>query len=765
MGPTVPGDPSPLPWRLIWTWHPVLEAFGLNKNANSSYSPEPWFYPAELFDNQKEVYKLLPAEIENYQDHVVVYPLYRLIVFHHTSKPRHKMINMLTSKLAFPGASEYFLSLKNRQPGAPLPTIPDWVNDVCARKLHDALLVLLKQRTPNDTSSWKTYAKTQNILVPDRPITIEEFHQTITPPTAADFPTLSDTVAPKPPAKPLVAAKKGSLTTQTTTALRPSVPLRPAQTLITTSPLTPAASPSLPSTTPDVSQTPSAPFPIAPATLSPAPPGEVTSTDIDMPPQTFSLPTSSLSGVDREKALRPLLHNATTISVQPASLPVPVSRPLVHELYAQAFALLPTIHTFYGLLTQKAKSLYDYLFNPAVTIVPEKEIDTASDTQDIPMPDATTGETPPTPMEISPTPFSQLVADYVNLDASFDDPGRLSAPEIQPSEYSTEPLDTPTFDGSMLNHYHDLLHFLHDQLSEYFSSVQDSTLPQNFFLTFIVGPPDHINARSCLHSHIIGCHVSPSQDYHSVLFVPVGPDGVWNGPLDWAPLFVYLLVTSLFPDLPCLVCTPAHQLRSFASLSALYTLFAPLSSSPCCPCIYFPSSEFVARGDIFLHLPDTSPAAHPDKPPPPFRITPPNEVIDAFSATRETHQQACYTWRAELLDSHTIAADQHFRSAQLSLLNLIRLLSSQPLDLFTSTSLPSFLKMKTSLWTMLDRLRRQASSDLNLSLFWLSPMKAFTMENLVGRSAFPSRRQIPLALLADSPPQSHSNKAPIVPRH
>ena len=176
---------------------------------------------------------------------------------------------------------------------------------------------------------------------------------------------------------------------------------------------------------------------------------DAASTDIDMPSQTLSLPTSFLSGIDREKALRPLLHNATTISVQPAPLPVPVSRPLVHELYAQAFALLPTIHTFYGLLTQKAKSLYDYLFNPAVTIVPEQEVDTVSDIPDDPMHDSTTGEAPPTPMEISP--FSQLVADYVNLDASFDDPGRLSAPEIQPSDYSTEPMDTPAFDDSMLS--------------------------------------------------------------------------------------------------------------------------------------------------------------------------------------------------------------------------------------------------------------------------------------------------------------------------
>ena len=466
------------------------------------------------------------------------------------------MINLLTSKLALPGDSEFFLSLKNRQPGDPLPTIPDWVNDTCARKLHNALLVLLKQRSANDTASWKSYAKADNIIIPDRPVTLEELHQTSTPPTATDFPTLADTVAPKPPAKALVAAKKGSLTTQTTTTLRPSVPVRPPQTLSSASsstspplpiqaPIAPAASPSLPSTITEDSQLPTVPFLHTPTTTPPPPQGVVASAEIDMTPPTFSMPGSSLSGADKEKALRPLLHNATAISVQPAPLPVPISRPLVHELYAQAFAFLPTIHTFYGLLIQKAQSLYDYLFNPAVTIVPAKEVDTVSDTPDAPMTDATTGETPPTPMEISPTPFSHLVEEFVNLEASFEDPGRFSAPEIQPSDYSTDPLDTPAFDGSMLKHYHNLLHFLHDQLSEYFSSVQDPMLPQNFFLTLIVGSPDHPNARYCLHSHIIGCHVC-----HSVLFVPVGPEGVWNGPLDWAPLLVYLLVTALFPDLP-----------------------------------------------------------------------------------------------------------------------------------------------------------------------------------------------------------------------
>lgn len=144
------------------------------------------------------------------------------------------------------------------------------------------------------------------------------------------------------------------------------------------------------------------------------------------------LPTSSMPGIDREKALRPILHNATTISVQPAPLPVPVSRPLVHELYAQAFALLPTIHTFYGLLTQKAKSLYDYLFNPAVTIFPAGEVDTATELLIFLMIPC------PTPLLVKPLsrPWKSPLHAQLVADASFDDPGRLSAPEIQPSDYT-----------------------------------------------------------------------------------------------------------------------------------------------------------------------------------------------------------------------------------------------------------------------------------------------------------------------------------------
>ena len=59
-------------------------------------------------------------------------------------------------------------------------------------------------------------------------------------------------------------------------------------------------------------------------------------------------------------------------------------------------------------------------------------------------------------------------------------------------------IDTPAFDPATLPQYHELLKFLHDQLSPYFSSIQDANIPQQFFLTLIVGSPDHLNAKHCL---------------------------------------------------------------------------------------------------------------------------------------------------------------------------------------------------------------------------------------------------------------------------
>ena len=170
--------------------------------------------------------------------------------------------------------------------------------------------------------------------------------------------------------------------------------------------------------------------------------------------------------------------------------------------------------------------------------------------------------------------------------------------KIQSADYSTDPHDTPAFDGSMLSHYHKLLHFLHDQLSEYFSSVQDPALAQNFFLTFIVGPPDHINARHCLHSHIIGCHVSPSQDWSFGSICTRRSRGcLERTPLTGRLSLSIFLSLPLFPEssLPCLYSWPPTSLLCGAPCS-LHSLSSTLFFALLPLCLISPPRNFVARG-------------------------------------------------------------------------------------------------------------------------------------------------------------------------
>ena len=712
------GNPNPLPWRVIWTWRPIFEAHGgKNANANSGYVPDPWYYPQDLYDaGERDIFASLPDEVANYHDRIVVHPLYRIIVFHQNAKPRHKMANMITSHLSLPRASLYFNHLKQRQVGDPLPAIPDWVPQRCAEKLQEALLALTKQKSPHEPGNWKTYATRWSIFIPDCALDPAVLTSESAPPTPspANFPSLSESAA-MTAAKSRAAAKKGSLSAPHTAPLKPqssptghpsgatsgSSAAASSTTLPKESqpPIPPKASPPVsppatgPSHSPMVIDSLPTPF-LPPDTRSLSADVVVDPPDVPMAPLAAH-PSPNISPdltLQKERALRPLLHTASTITVRPPELPIPSTRPTIQQLYADAFALLPSLHTYYGHLTQRAKLLYDYLFNPTVLALPAKvepsqpvvipsehelpdvpmlSVDESYPTtlpqltptspaqdepQDEPMQDAAAA-----PIALAPTPFSQLVADFVDLGSSFSDPRKLSAPQIQAREFSIDPLDPPGHDPITLSSYSPLLRFLHDQLSPYLSSIMDLQKPVNTFLTLIVGDPDHPNAPACLHSHMVGCHVSLLSDYRSFLFVPIGSTGVWNGPSDWAPLIVYLLVTSLFPDLPCLVCTPSHQLRSFASLSSLYAIFEPAEISSGCPCVYFSSSEYVVRGDIFLYLPSTAPLGSSSMLPDPFRIHSPETVLSTFTALREQHHSSTYTWRANLLDNkESIDADQHF---------------------------------------------------------------------------------------------------------
>lgn len=73
------------------------------------------------------------------------------------------------------------------------------------------------------------------------------------------------------------------------------------------------------------------------------------------------------------------------------------------------------------MLTQNGKELYDYLFNPSAL-----QLEDTPAPQDDPM-----GVEGPSsshaPMEVEPAPFSQLVSEFVNVSASFDECRHLNA--------------------------------------------------------------------------------------------------------------------------------------------------------------------------------------------------------------------------------------------------------------------------------------------------------------------------------------------------
>ena len=199
---------------------------------------------------------------------VIVQPL--PIVFNHTFKPPNKMINFLFlvpppifSRLKI--VRQVALSLLSRI-GLMISVLVNYMTSSCPAISNNVRLITLL---------WKTFVKTHHIRVPDRPTTVEELQQTSTSPTAKDSPPISDTVAPKHPAKARVAAKKG-LTTQTTTALHP------LHTISTGPPILPVAS----STVPAVSHAPpTPPFLLALAAQSPVLRADATSSDIDMTSQ------------------------------------------------------------------------------------------------------------------------------------------------------------------------------------------------------------------------------------------------------------------------------------------------------------------------------------------------------------------------------------------------------------------------------------------------------------------------------------------------
>ena len=129
------------------------------------------------------------------------------------------------------------------------------------------------------------------------------------------------------------------------------------------------------------------------------------------------------------------------------------------------------------------RELYHYLFSGTPPLPPQ------ADAPDDPM-----GAKPafdPVAAAHEVTVFSQMVDECIDIPSSFDDPRRLSAPEIQATDNVLTTLTiatptTPSFSG--------LVQHLYDQLHPYLSTKQTETTTLAAFVTFVVGPPDHPGA-------------------------------------------------------------------------------------------------------------------------------------------------------------------------------------------------------------------------------------------------------------------------------
>ena len=212
-----------------------------------------------------------------------------------------------------------------------------------------------------------------------------------------------------------------------------------------------------------------------------------------------------------------------------------------------------------------------------------------------------------------------MISACVDVEASFADPMALSRPQICPEPPDVAPLPLPSPSDSSFDQ---LVHFLHDHVSDHLRRMQQlvGTFTE-VFATFIVGPPDHSNAGSSLHSHLVGCATTDPDTHHLGLYVPTGAGQPYTGPSEWAPVMVHIAASLLWPDLPFLVTSPDYILGAQAM---------------------FTTSHSLAGSDVLLHFPPPStfslipvstppiPFADPLPPPHDFRYTSPDDALPTY---------------------------------------------------------------------------------------------------------------------------------------
>ena len=426
------------------------------------------------------------------------------------------------------------------------------------------------------------------------------------PATKANYPSLSEAKSAKSATK---AHSKPPPATLSAPVSLPKKPTNHAMSLTTQRPLPPPPKQTAPSSStsfpPDQPETPA---PEESADVHMADPNStdlsfeamLQAQDVAMTPAQELYPDpmdTSTSPTHFASLNTPVRHSTSTHlrpTIHPPTRPTP-DAPMVHaepqtpslfQRFAEVFRPLPFIGNLFKLVPDSG-----YQLNEASVM--SKGLDIFRWL----FPSSSSG-TDTTQALTDDMPLASMISACVDVEASFADPMTLSRPQICPEPPDVAPLPLPSPSDSSFDQ---LVHFLHDHVSDHLRRMQQVGTFTEVFATFIVGPPDHSNAGSSLHSHLVGCATTDPDTHHLALYVPTGAGQPYTGPSEWAPVMVHIAASLLWPDLPFLVTSPDYILGAQATLSELRRCLGYPSAFS-----LFTTSHSLAGSDVLLHFPPPS---------------------------------------------------------------------------------------------------------------------------------------------------------------
>ena len=483
-------------FTLFHSLDPVIETFGQAK----CHLPDnnPFFHLHDLIETDPAFAGIIPDTLDKNSDFIVVNPVQRVVIFHRVAQARHKCAIFLASRVEG-DLAPYFQSLWHRNENAPLPTTdPTFYSSIICTRLQQAYDILTGDGRPMHRTAWAEHRKKHYIES-------EEWNGTTVanrppPPALSDpaaFTSMETAVNVPNPARSRLAPlpKKGS------SAVTPSCAAEVPVSILTASPCAPAPS-AQSSALPLASPMPAAaPAPLQPASFThapspaPAPPSVLLTGGMALPHDVLmpQVTTAHLEhgGIPIDKgvkltSLRPIIHPPAQPRSQLRGLTAPTEPPPLDQIFAEAFSRLPPIHSYMAGFCQTGRELYNYLFSgtpPAALTATTLDDPMGAD----PPPASTEGRTDPSSLSTDHevTIFSKMVDDCIDIPKSFEDPLRLSAPEIQGSATLLLPLTIPP---PTLPPFAFLVQHVHEQLDSYLDTYLDTQQKDgklNAFVTFI----------------------------------------------------------------------------------------------------------------------------------------------------------------------------------------------------------------------------------------------------------------------------------------